>query len=153
MSRLVPSFKGLSPASARSSRIARAASAKRDTRAEMVLRKALYRSGLRYRVDVAALPGRPDIVVSSSRLAVFCDGDFWHGRALRKRLAKLKRGHNARYWVSKIRTNVARDRRNERRLRRLGWRCLRLWESDVIADPQKAAKKVLQAARRARCRT
>ena len=140
-----PSFRGLLPASAMSSRVASASSAKRDTKPELLLRRALRGSGVRYKVDVGSLPGRPDLAIPAVRLAVFCDGDFWHGRSLRSRLGKLKRGHNASYWVSKIRSNVQRDRRVEHLLREAGWTCLRLWETDVRADPQKAAAVVLGA--------
>lgn len=147
-----PSYKGLSPASAFASRIARASSAKRDTKPELLLRRALWASGLRYRVDVGSLPGRPDVVIPSVRLVVFCDGDFWHGRDLARRLVKLAAGHNAAYWVSKIRSNVERDRRIERLLLDSGWGFLRFWESDVRANPVLAARAVLKAVRMRRDR-
>src|SRR5438067_13702101 len=118
MRRVSPSYKGLSPASITASRVARASSAKRDTKPEMLLRRAVRRTGLRYRIDVASLPGRPDLVIPGARVAIFCDGDFWHGRYLEKRLLRLTVGHNASYWVSKIKSNVARDRRTARLLRR-----------------------------------
>jgi len=137
----------LSAASLTASRIASAGSAKRDTKPELLLRRTLWRTGLRYRVDVGSLPGRPDLAIPAARLAVFCDGDFWHGRDLKRRLQKLAAGHNGPYWVSKIRSNVARDRRVERLLRDSGWELLRFWESDVRADPQRAAKAVLKAIR------
>ncbi len=128
--------------------VASAGSAKRNTKPELLLRGALRGKGLRYRTDVAALPGRPDLVITSARLAVFCDGDFWHGRNLTKRLDKLATGHNAAYWVAKIRSNVQRDRRVARLLRQSGWRVLRLWESDIEADPMSAARAVIKASRR-----
>ena len=148
MARTTPSYKGLLPASAVASRIAAAASAKRNTRPELMLRSALRGSGLRYRVDAASLPGRPDLVIPVARVAVFCDGDFWHGRHLRHRLKKLGAGHNAAYWVAKIKANVARDRRIRRALEKSGWTVLRFWESDVRADPQRAATAILRIARK-----
>lgn len=75
-------------------------------------------------------------------MAVFCDGDFWHGRNLEERLAKLERGHNAPYWVAKIDGNVARDRRNDAALEAAGWAVLRFWESNVARDPSAAAEQV-----------
>lgn len=147
-----PSYKDLSPASAVASHIARASSAKRDTKPELLLRRAVWSSGLRYRINVASLPGCPDLVVSTSRLAVFCDGDFWHGRNLDQRLKKLRAGHNGRYWVSKIKSNVDRDLRVTRLLRDTGWRVLRFWESDIRANPERAARAVLTAARARRRR-
>jgi DNA mismatch endonuclease (patch repair protein) len=93
---------------------------------------------------MVGLPGKPDIVFPRQRAAIFCDGDFWHGRNLEMRLARLVRGHNAPYWVDKIRTNVARDRLNTARLEEAGWRVLRLWETDILRDP--AATVTLVAA-------
>jgi DNA mismatch endonuclease, patch repair protein len=145
--RRTPSFKGLSAASLAASRIAIAASAKRDTSAELTLRHALRGTGLRYKVDVASLPGHPDLVIPAARLAIFCDGDFWHGRHLRRRLQRLATGNNAAYWTAKIKSNVARDRRIKRALQDSGWTVLRLWESDVRADPLRAAETILRAAR------
>lgn len=136
-------YTGLKPASARASRAARGSSKKRDTAPEVKLRKALRDQGLRgYRIDRASLPGRPDVVFARERVAVFCDGDFWHGRNLEERLAKLERGHNAPYWVAKIDGNVARDRRNDAALEAAGWAVLRFWESNVARDPSAAAEQV-----------
>lgn len=145
MRRANPSFKGLAPASAVASRVASASSAKRDTKPELLLRRAARNAGLAYRVDVASLPGRPDLAVPAARLAVFCDGDFWHGRHLRRRLRKLAAGHNATYWVSKLRANVERDRKVNRLLRESGWTVLRFWESDLRVNPNRAVKAMLKA--------
>ena len=146
MKHSAPTYTGLSPASATASRIARASSNKRDTKPELLLRRALWKKGLRYRVDVASMPGRPDVVFPSARLAVFCDGDFWHGRDFQRRVAKLARGHNASYWVLKIKSNAARDRRLGRLLTGKGWQVLRFWESDIRADPTVAAEIIRKAA-------
>lgn len=140
-----PSYRGLRPASGTASRVARASSGKRDTKPELLLRRAVRRTGLRYSIDVASLPGRPDLVFSAARLAVFCDGDFWHGRRLARRISRLEVGHNAPYWVAKIKSNVDRDRRTNRALRDSGWKVLRFWESDVVAHPDKAVDAVLKA--------
>lgn len=150
MERTTPSYKGLLPASLSASRMASASSKKRDTKPELLLRRVLWASGLRYRIDLDSLPGRPDIVVASARVAVFCDGDFWHGRDLARRIAKLSAGHNAPYWISKIRSNVDRDRRVDRLLFESRWQVLRFWESDVRANPNKAASAVIRAVRAGR---
>lgn len=139
------SYRGHAPASSNASKAARGSSKKRDNQCELLLRKELWRRGFRYRVDVKALPGRPDVVFHGARVAVFCDGDFWHGRNLAARLAKLAEGHNPGYWVEKIKTNVARDQRNERELRALGWTVVRLWETEILKDPSAAADAVAQA--------
>src|SRR5947209_1948897 len=93
-----PSFKGLRPASEAASR-AKRATRKRDTRPELLLRRALGAAGGRYHTHVTGLPGSPDLVFKRARLAVFCDGDFWHGRDWPALRAKLLRRHNADYWV------------------------------------------------------
>lgn len=134
--RLTPSFKGLKPASRSASKAARTASAKKDTRCELVLRRALWGRGLRYKLHHPGLPGRPDIVFSRQRIAVFCDGDFWHGRDLEVRLSKLARGHNATYWVAKVRRNVQRDREIDAKLEASGWVVLHVWETDILKAPE-----------------
>jgi DNA mismatch endonuclease, patch repair protein len=137
-----PSFAGLQPASAVSSRRASQGSAKRNTRPEKALQRHLRARGLRFRTDVAEVQGRPDIVFARSKLVVFVDGDFWHGRRLKARLARLVTGHNADYWVRKVLTNRARDRRTRDALRRLGWKVIRAWESDIKRDIGRIGEKI-----------
>jgi DNA mismatch endonuclease (patch repair protein) len=98
---------------------------------------------LRYRVDVAALPGRPDIVFTAARVVIFCDGDFWHGRDLESRSARLAQGHNASYWTAKIRTNVLRDQKRTEELQADGWLVLRYWESDITGDAAAVATDIV----------
>ena len=133
-----PRFEGYAPSSTRASMTARAIG-RTETRAEIELRRALWKRGLRYRKNVATLPGRPDIVFPRARLVVFVDGDFWHGRDWEARLAKLKRGSNAPYWVAKIGANIERDRRKTEALRAMGYEVVRVWETDVLRDPAAAA--------------
>jgi DNA mismatch endonuclease (patch repair protein) len=83
-------------------------------------------------------------------VAVFCDGDFWHGRELDERIHKLGRGHNAPYWVAKISSNVARDRRHDEALERDGWLVLRFWETEIARDPAAVAARVAEAVSRRR---
>lgn len=142
--RVTPSFCGLRPASPGASRAARGASKKAGTRCELILRRGLWAKGLRYSRCVAGLPGRPDIAFLRERVAVFCDGDFWHGRDLDARLARLARGHNAPYWLEKLRTNVDRDHMNTERLQKAGWRVIRLWETDILRNPAAAVALVSQ---------
>lgn len=140
--RSTPSFAGLRPASKSASAAARGASRKTDTRCELALRRELWARGLRYRLHVAGLPGCPDIVFLRERVVVFCDGDFWHGRHLDCRLAKLSRGHNSTYWIAKVQRNVARDRENQRALEASGWTVVRVWGTDVLRAPGHAADHV-----------
>lgn len=142
----VPRYSSFTPASEAASRI-KQRNRSRDTKAELLLRKELWRRGLRYRVHADDLPGKPDIVFRAAGVVVFCDGDFWHGRRWKQRHEKLSRGTNAPYWTAKIAANVARDRRNTRRLRQAGWTVVRLWETDILRDVSKAATRVEKAAR------
>jgi len=143
----MPSYTGLRPASRAASERARASSKKSGTRCEVALAQALRRLRLSPALCAASLPGRPDVVFTRRRVAVFCDGDFWHGRGLRKRLERLSAGHNAGYWVEKIRANVARDRRNRRLLRDAGWTVLRFWEKDILRDPELIASRIARLLR------
>lgn len=138
-----PSFLTLTSASQRATKAARGSSAKKNTRCELLLRRELWRRGLRYRVNCPELPGCPDIVFSKHKMLVFCDGDFWHGRDLQARLARLKAGHNAPYWVVKIRTNVERDRAITARLRAVGWHVVRVWETDILCDPTRITARIV----------
>lgn len=141
-----PRFEGYAPSSARASMTARAIG-RTETRAEIELRRGLWKRGLRYRKNVTTLPGRPDIVLARARLVVFVDGDFWHGRDWEARLAKLKRGSNAPYWVAKIGANIERDRRKTEALRAMGYEVVRVWETDVLRDPERAADAIAARAR------
>jgi DNA mismatch endonuclease (patch repair protein) len=142
-----PSYKGLQPASARATSAARGSSKKTNTRCEVTLRRALWAAGCRYRKNVPDLPGRPDIVFLGVRVAVFCDGDFWHGRDWETRRLKLGRGTNSAYWLAKIQGNIERDQRNTRQLQEIGWTVLRFWESEIRSDPATVVRTVLEAYR------
>ena len=152
MAKKSPSFRGLQPASAASSR-AKRANRRHDTQHELLLRSELWRMGLRYRKNVRTLPGKPDIVFPGVRVVVFCDGDFWHGRDWPALRAKLEQGTNPDYWTAKIESNIERDRHNTALLEEDGWHVVRLWESDIKKDPFVAAcyvRDVISQAMRAR---
>lgn len=136
------SYKGLRAASERASRAARGASKKSNTKCEIVLRRALWARGLRYRIVRPDLTGKPDVIFMQAKVVVFCDGDFWHGRDLEKRLARLAEGHNPGYWLAKIQGNVARDRRLDEALRSDGWIVLRFWETDILKDAGSIADRI-----------
>lgn len=148
--RTTPSFSGLAPANPGASLAASGASKKKDTRCEVLLRRALWRRGLRYRIAVQNLPGKPDLVFARSRVVVFCDGDFWHGRGLQERLARLAAGHNAPYWTAKIQRNVDRDRLHDAKLKDAGWTVIRVWETDVLKAPDDVAAMVERVVRASR---
>jgi len=109
----------------------------RDTKLELLVRRELHKRGHRFRVNAAWLPGKPDIVFTKIQLAVFVDGDFWHGWKFTHWSEKL-----APYWHGKISGNIARDRRHIARLRREGWSVIRIWEHDVKKDLQHCIKRI-----------
>jgi len=148
MARKTPCFNGLSPASKKSS-LAKSRNTRRDTQHEVMLRRELWRAGLRFRKNVESMPGKPDILFPSAKVIVFCDGDFWHGRNWPALKRKLAAGSNAGYWHAKIDANIQRDRRHSTALQRLGWTVIRLWESDIKRDPFAAAAGVRQKVRAA----
>jgi len=110
---------------------------KRDTRPELVLRKALWESGVRgWRCHVR-LPGTPDLAFTRWKLAVMVDGVWWHGHPDHRPTQR-----HGQYWHAKIERNIERDRRVDAELQALGWEVLRLWDLDVLADPTGAAELV-----------
>lgn len=111
-----------------------------DTRAETALRQALWHSGLRYRKNVDHLPGRPDVAFMREKVALFVDGEFWHGQDWANRKRKLVR--NRSYWVAKIERNMERDREVTRALEESGWRVMRFWSKSVLADPASCVAEV-----------
>lgn len=115
-------------ATARSSAIMKKIKAK-DTKAEVFLRKALWQKGLRYRLHAKNVNGKPDIVFVKQKLAVFVDGDFWHGYEWEKKKQKLIT--NKAYWIPKIERNMQRDAEITNKLILQGWKVLRFWEHDV----------------------
>lgn len=119
----------------------------RNTEPERLLRSALFRLGLRFRLHYHGLPGRPDIVFPGRKVAVFVDGDFWHGGGWKERGFKRfedQFGRNARFWIEKISGNVERDERVNARLRAAEWRVIRIWESQVRKSPERCAQRVLR---------
>lgn len=112
-----------------------------------MLRRELWRTGLRFRKNVRNLPGKPDVVFLSARVAVCADGDFWHGRKWQELEQKLGQGSNGEYWAAKIAANIARDQRNTALLEKDGWLVVRLWETDIKADPAAVAAAISNTVR------
>ncbi|MEI9989019.1 MAG: very short patch repair endonuclease [Rhizomicrobium sp.] len=108
----------------------------KNTKPEMLLRKALYSKGLRFRIHRNDLPGAPDIVFASQKIAVFVDGCFWHGcpdHAVEPKTNRL-------FWRDKIDKNKKRDDRATDELRALGWKVIRIWEHDIKQSISHAAR-------------
>ena len=110
----------------------------KDTKPETQLRKALWKSGLRYR-KVSKLLGRPDIVFSGKRLAVFVDGCFWHGCPEHGSVPES----NSEFWNRKITRNVDRDAEVNAALVDLGWKVIRVWEHEIKTELQSVVERIL----------
>ena len=110
----------------------------RDTRPELCVRRLIWRLGGRYRLNRTDLPGKPDIVLASRRLAVFVHGCFWHGHdcARGARVPKANRD----YWVGKVARNRTRDAAARERLAALGWRVETVWECELKDAPALEAR-------------
>ena len=105
----------------------------KDTKPEIALRKGLWKRGVRYRKNVRALPGTPDLVLAGRKIAIFVDGDFWHARGHRENPGE-EVASNQSFWRAKLARNVERDREVNDALTEMGWLVLRFWASDVEKD-------------------
>ncbi|NTW30231.1 MAG: very short patch repair endonuclease [Candidatus Moranbacteria bacterium] len=117
----------------------------KNTKVEVMFRKALsaevYPKGYSYRIHYKKIVGSPDVVFVKQKIAIFIDGDFWHGRGYGKNGKRLKK----KFWRDKIEKNRLRDRKVNRQLRREGWSVLRYWESDVKKNIGKIIGRVLES--------
>lgn len=128
-----PSYDGYTPSSLRASRV-KARVRSTDTKPELLLRRELWSRGLRYRLHPPEVYGKPDLAFLGRRVAVFVDGDFWHGRDWCNLEPKLRKRANSEYWIAKIKYNRDRDVAVTRRLESDGWSVLRFWEHEVLQD-------------------
>lgn len=110
-----------------------------DTKIEVIMRKALWNKGIRYRKNFKVCSCKPDIVLTKYKIAIFCDGDFWHGND------KYTVKHNAKFWNEKIKTNIERDLRNTIELRDNGWTVLRFWGTEIKKDLDNCITEILKA--------
>lgn len=115
----------------------------KDTTIELALRKALWQRGIRYRKNYKGLLGKPDIVITKYRIAVFCDSDFWHGYDWENRKARIK--SNQDYWIPKIERNMKRDREVTATLVEQGWIVLRFWEHTIRKELEECVNDIQEA--------
>ncbi len=114
----------------------------KNGKAETILAKMIWHKGYRYRRNYKKLPGSPDISILRFRIAVFVDGEFWHGENWEERKAKLK--HNREYWIEKIEENIARDKRVDAQLKELGWIPIHFWEKQVLKNTDECLNAILE---------
>ena len=101
----------------------------KKSKVESVLAKALWHKGYHYRLNYKKLPGTPDIALTKYKIAIFVDGEFWHGKDFEKTKEKLK--NNKDYWIEKIEENIQRDIKNDNLLRQIDWIPIHFWSDDV----------------------
>ena len=115
----------------------------KDTKPEVLLRKALWKRGIRYRKNYAALPGKTDIALTRYKIAIFVDGDFWHARDHQDSPGEQV-ASNKEYWQNKLKNNVERDKAVNDVLTEDGWLVLRFWSSDVMKHLDDCINQILQ---------
>ena len=103
-----------------------------NTKPEQKFRKVLWVLGLRYRLNVESLPGKPDIVLRKYRLIIFIDGEFWHGYKWNEKKDKIK--SNRDFWIPKIERNIQRDLEINQELSKLDYKVIRFWDHQINKD-------------------
>ena len=126
----------------------------KGTGPEIQLQSAMRALKHRALLHPSDLPGQPDFAFPRKRVAVFVDGDFWHGRqwktrGLRSLACQFSHSKNRTYWIQKITRNVRRDRCVSRQLRKLGWHVVRLWGSDLNVKPDRCVQRIKRVLERA----
>jgi len=115
----------------------------KDTSIEILLRKKLWEKGYRYRKNYKNLRGKPDIVFTKYKIAIFCDSTFWHGYNWEDKKKRL--GTNREFWIRKIETNMERDKKVNEDLISDGWIVLRFWETEIKKNLNECVQKIEEA--------
>lgn len=113
-----------------------------DTKIEILLRKSLWEKGYRYRKNYKNLPGKPDIVLMKYKIAIFCDGDFFHGRNWEVLKPRLEKSNNSEYWINKISRNRQRDDEINKKLLLMDWTVIRFWGKDILKNTDECVKVI-----------
>ena len=114
-----------------------------ETKIEANFRKALWHEGIRYRKNYRLLPGAPDIVITKYKIAIFCDGEFWHGKNWDIKKAKIQ--VNRDYWITKIEKTINHDKKINQLLQASGWTVLRFWGNEIKKDLNSCVDEVIAA--------
>lgn len=117
----------------------------KDTKIEVLLRKALWAKGYRYRKNYKNLPGKPDIALTKYKIAIFCDGEFFHGKDWGVLKPKLEKGNNSNFWISKISRNRERDDEINKKLLFMGWTVIRFWGNDIKKNTDECVRVIEEA--------
>jgi len=111
-----------------------------NTKPEVLFRKKLWGNGIRFSRKASNMPEKPDITLNKYKIAIFIDGEFWHGYRWEEKKKKLKA--NRGYWIPKIEKNILRDQQNNRKLKKTGWKVVRFWEHQINKDTGKCLQKI-----------
>lgn len=114
----------------------------KGTGPEKALRKLLWNAGVRYRKNVKKLPGSPDLVIQKHKLAIFIDGEFWHGHKWNEKKQRIK--SNKEYWIPKIEKNIARDYETNQKLEYMGYKVIRFWQHEIEQNPAMCCLRVIK---------
>lgn len=114
----------------------------KNTSIEIKLAKALWHKGYRYRKNFDGLPGKPDIVITKYKIAVFCDGEFFHGKDWEVLKPRLEKSNNSEFWISKIARNRERDDEVNKQLLYLGWTVVRFWGKEIQKNVDRCVKVI-----------
>ena len=113
-----------------------------NTKIEEILRKALWNKGYRYRKNFKDLPGKPDIVITKYKIAIFCDGEFFHGKDWEVLKQRLENSNNSEYWINKISKNMHHDDQGNKELMFMGWTVIRFWGNDIKKNTDECIKVI-----------
>lgn len=114
----------------------------KDTKIEVILRKALWQRGYKYRKNYNNLPGKPDIVLTRYKIAIFCDGEFFHGKDWEVLKPKLTKSNNGDFWIKKISKNIERDDEVNKKLLFENWTVIRFWGEDIKKHTEECIKVI-----------
>ena len=114
----------------------------KDTSIELLLRKALWKKGIRYRKNYKKIPGTPDIAITQYKIAIFCDSEFFHGKDWEVLRPKLEKGSNPDFWIKKIGKNIEHDNEINKELNFLGWTVIRFWGNDIKKKTDECIKVI-----------
>ena len=114
----------------------------KDTKIEVILRKALWNKGYRYRKNYKLLPGNPDIVLTKYKIAIFCDGEFFHGKDWEVLKPRLEKGRNSDFWIGKISRNMERDDEINKKLLFMGWTVIRFWGDEIKQNTEECIRVI-----------
>lgn len=117
----------------------------KDTKIEVILRKALWHKGYRYRKNYKNLHGYPDIVLTKYKIVIFCDGEFFHGKDWEVLKPRLEKSNNSEFWINKISRNRERDEEVNKILLSEGWTVIRFWGNDIKKKTDECIRVIEEA--------